>query len=1403
MKIRLNKISDILNISIQAIVDFYKKIGIDVDPSPNTRITEEQYMLLYKAIKNRPLRILPWMNEPLTSNAQNNRMIINSHGWNNLTNDTIVQHGNKYILFPSFFSGSELKFWTNETIDRICPEALDQGGGFYVNKACEPSGLIPVTPDFPDQNYKCKEPVFRIGTPKKTEAIKVRGIIDLAALNQSTRPIKKSKEEKRKDREEKEKKRQELRKQMKDSIMREIRRNDNNRSGAHNEKTQIDKSAQDKYTIRNVWQRYVDIQEKLIRQRCSPISIKTDSIEIDNDKLHVWVDETSNEQQIENVLKEELGVEKYDLSSGSILVDEKKWNSLSENQLTSIRKTLSSNYIELDTTPTINVTLDYANSMGRSDQMSINDLKQLESIIKRGNLIEGSIDETAAFISKVSVLFEENMRQLFGDHFITYEKPRKKRVTPQTIYAIEYHNQYIPLKEYFKSKDLGLQCKSYTIIFKVNNEFAKEELKDCYDCWYPNADSFEFKRSFTRKDPFHDNFLDEINANIKEFMNEALMFCASSEIDIDVLFSYNISRHSFIKAKFKELTGVIAERDGYSFNEDNGAIGIDFNWKNDNITDLIKEIENLVPFIKVNVFDDHRYKCKVNTQIVGFEDIKRALEDKYEDIFIENDSVYHKINIRLPYVESDLYDLLCAKLQCDLMQTNIPGINVIFTPKVEGKVRLNITYNAESRLEDLEGSITDMKRAEFGFMLGEKEIPFGKLKKANYPALVFEIGVEDDKKDQIVEAFESGAISTIIPILTGDLEKISRLKNTFTMATTGSELVNPRLQRFIFDSSLASKTEDIDLMLRNDGVVYKDLCENLLNDRINESQKQAIIKAMYAEDLAVIQGPPGTGKSTAIAELIWQLVRKGLQHGNKRERILLTSETNLAVDNAISRIVNQKTNLVKPIRFGGEEKLESEGLQFSIDLMKRWVEEGDSCLLTNETDEETEKTITTDLILKNWVNNISNRSFNRMDSEGNEVIKRWHNYLSNPDKGLREIVYKNYIENANVIGATCSSIGDKKAAENNEFNGFTPFYHNFCEVFKQKKGKSRIQFTTVIQDESSKATPAELVLPFVYGNRAVVIGDHRQLPPMLDKEQFEETLDYALKSATDDKEKKEIKQLQQYIEEEFEKMEISHFQRLYEGIDSSSKGTFNLQYRMHPDINEVVEQFYREDGGLYCGLTTPYDLGVNDKNIDNPASRYHGIDIKGLIGHNTHVLFIDSKSPEMLDGTSRVNYGEIETIDKLLEKFENSSTFKKYLNRFTKEEDKQIGIISFYGKQIKQLRNMAHNHPDLPIRVSTVDRFQGMERNIVIVSMVRSNIIQSTRNQQPDKKRYPILGYPKQTSLGFAQSPNRLNVALSRAKRLLVIVGNRDLFSQLDIYQRLFLTIEANKNNNIIKQNEI
>src|SRR5574344_1430814 len=100
----------------------------------------------------------------------------------------------------------------------------------------------------------------------------------------------------------------------------------------------------------------------------------------------------------------------------------------------------------------------------------------------------------------------------------------------------------------------------------------------------------------------------------------------------------------------------------------------------------------------------------------------------------------------------------------------------------------------------------------------------------------------------------------------------------------------------------------------------------------------------------------------------------------------------------------------------------------------------------------------------------------------------------------------------------------------------------------------------------------------------------------------------------------------------------------------------------------------------------------------------------------------------------------------------------------------------------------------IPIRVSTVDRFQGMERNIIIVSMVRSHCIQTEKGQKPNFDKYPEMGYPIQEDLGFAQSPNRLNVALSRAKRLLIIVGDSKLFRSKDIYDNVYKTISDSNN---------
>ena len=1165
--------------------------------------------------------------------------------------------------------------------------------------------------------------------------------------------------------------------------------------------------------LRDLWDQYILIQEQLLRKRCAPISIDPESIYLDGYKMAVNVDESGRDHIVEKIFKKRLLLSPEDIYDDHIMVKEAVWNSFSEPEISSIQKELSTCYIQMDSTPSISASIMYGNGIVfPTNQLTLSEIRHLDKTLQNGHICSGRVDDTVACIATLNVDTEAFYTHLFGSkHYSRRTYVQDGQETAKDV--IEYRDHYIPddvLKDY--ASKIGLSLTRYLIIFKIDNENALEVMRGMWETRFASGivtqhyDSKTKEFIFTRPVDYSENgsvdFLSEINNNITTFLDEARHYCTEKEIHYETVFRYKTYTPKVIRYIFDDVTRYVSRQDRMSFNPETGNLGIDFNWRTENIWEIIKELEKSVPFVSARTYGaEHKFKCNISTAMVGFSEIENKLSDRFENVSIVDDSKKQCIRISLPCPAVEYYERLHDSLQRELAFLNDTH-NIIFDQSIPGKVKVLIHRDEESRIEDLEETLKDMRKADFGFEVGEKMIPFGKLLSVKYPKLLFDIDVDERQEAAVLDYISQKSFQFVVPILTGDIEKISRLKNTFTMATSGENLLNDNLQNFIFDSSLATPTQDLQYILRRDGGPYNELCRHLINSKINESQKDAILKCIYAKDLAVIQGPPGSGKSTAIAELIWQLIRNGLKQGNKKERILLTSETNLAVDNAVSRIINSKTNLVKPIRFGGEEKLEPEGLQFSIDLMKKWVEIGNDALLPDEddnNDEEAGLPRKTDLVLNNWLENISRRSFYGMGDEENDVITRWKKILSDPGEDIRKLVYKHYVENCNVIGATCSSIGDKKA----DGRGSTQFFWNYKEVFYPNGYNVKIKFTTVIQDESSKATPAELVLPFVYGNRAIVIGDHRQLPPMLDREEMETALEYALATAKNSEDKEKITRLQKFLETQYERIEESHFQRLYENADPSIKETFNLQYRMHPDINEVIKQFYLQDGGLDCGLIKPKDLGVNEPDFSNPASRYHGIDMRPFIGHNTHVLFINTDSPEMLDGTSRVNYGEVDVIGKLLDRFAQSSTFSRYLDKFGKDEDKQIGIISFYGKQIKQIRALANQHKELPIRVSTVDRFQGMERNIIIVSMVRSHVIQSHKDETPNYSRYKKYGYPEQTSLGFAQSPNRLNVALSRAKRLLIIVGNEKHFSRHPIYEQLFRTIRSNPNNKIIEQSDL
>lgn len=624
MSVRLFKICKELNIGVQTAIEFLEKKGFAETWSPISKLSDEQYEMFVREFgAGTRMLALPWKEDSFTSNPDTNREILNSHGWNRKRGDTIMILPTRYILIPKDQSVNKFAFWTIEDFDSKCQHAFE-GGKIIKERLSQPSGYLPITPYTDTQRTEKQEfsqEIYRIDSKRNVPKPFVLGTIDLNALNSSTRPQKKSKEEIRRERND---------------------RNDQRKINNHPKgPVKPIESNDGQSSIRDIWQRFVDIQEKLIKQRCSPISIIPDSIEVENDKLYATVDESHSEQQLDSLLKDKLGLTSYDLESGCILVDESLWNEISDSELEQIRKGLSECYVELDTTPSINVTINYGGDMNRSDQLSIEELHQMESILTNGTLIEGSIDNTATFISKVSVQIEDYIKYLFGNHYVTYEKKKKNQAKPKIVELLEYHNQYIPWGVIQQYSHLGLTCKHYTLIFKVNNLKAKEELKDCYDCYFPNSDTFEFCRPFTHKDPCHKDYVEEANDNIRAFMDEATIYCSKDDIDIEVLFVYTISKHQLVKSKLQEAGQLIKGKgEGYSFNDETGAIGIDFNWRTDNIDDFLSEVEKEVPFVKVNVHEDHRFKCKVNTQLVGYDELKAMLEDKYDDIDISNDSVY-------------------------------------------------------------------------------------------------------------------------------------------------------------------------------------------------------------------------------------------------------------------------------------------------------------------------------------------------------------------------------------------------------------------------------------------------------------------------------------------------------------------------------------------------------------------------------------------------------------------------------------------------------------------------------------------------------------------------------------------------------------------------------------------
>ena len=270
MTIRLNKVTRDLNVGITTVVDFLQKKGYTVEANPNTKITEEQYAALVKEFsKDKDLKIESEKIIQERQNKERNKASVSIEDIHpELKKPEVIETVVPEDVRPKFKPVGKidldgLKKKKKPAVVEPAETPVVQEGPAKPepeNKQAEVEKTEVKTEEAPvqqpqvEEKQEPKQPeikaeelkpepmeeekkqqsvqenkedeVFKIRPTEFKSKINVVGQIDLAALNQSTRPKKKSKEEKKIEREEKDKQRQEQRKQMKDAIIKEIRKSD-------------------------------------------------------------------------------------------------------------------------------------------------------------------------------------------------------------------------------------------------------------------------------------------------------------------------------------------------------------------------------------------------------------------------------------------------------------------------------------------------------------------------------------------------------------------------------------------------------------------------------------------------------------------------------------------------------------------------------------------------------------------------------------------------------------------------------------------------------------------------------------------------------------------------------------------------------------------------------------------------------------------------------------------------------------------------------------------------------------------------------------------------------------------------------------------------------------------------
>lgn len=508
--------------------------------------------------------------------------------------------------------------------------------------------------------------------------------------------------------------------------------------------------------------------------------------------------------------------------------------------------------------------------------------------------------------------------------------------------------------------------------------------------------------------------------------------------------------------------------------------------------------------------------------------------------------------------------------------------------------------------------------------------------------------------------------------------------------------------------------------------------------RYSQNQNKAIRNAINKKPLSVIQGPPGTGKTTVITEIVFQILAK-----NEASKILITSQTNNAVDQVLENLIKKDIPVVRFAANTAQNINETVMSHTPVKKLQNWkldtIKRAEKNFLKLQDEFLSETNPITMSLVKNILDELKKNSSwkQRRDiiekyANMNSKWKKLQNLGEDEDAAIALLdetleikyselhklcqlhrdwvvtvnsldekceIHKKLIDSIRIVGATCNHIAAKK-------------YNN-------------PEFDYVIMDEASKATVAESLVPIVMGNNLVFVGDHRQLRPML-------TGTREVEKWLRKKHKEEAAKLEDW-DDYFNRPSL--FEMVIEKIDPDYKSQLTECRRLPTEQVEYTSKYFYESEG---------DERI--ESVRDERSAEHNLPL----AIDSPLFFIDIGSDHKhdKDGTSFCNEESAKIVLDIL----------RHLNKYEAVKNYDLGVIACYTAQFRLLRktiDRAKGKRKLNVAnkltVSVVDRFQGLERDIIIVDLVKSGHV---------------------LNLGFMETPNRINVAFSRNKRLLFIVGD-------------------------------